>query len=177
MTTIAASEPEFVFFPVFIPLGSLIATTGVTTPGLEDVVFLAAADGILSPSFLENAGDAAEGMYASGPDLSFENEFYESEFLPAYMEAYGVEPTAAFHAHAFDAANMVFDAIEAVAQMGEDGTLLIGRQALRDALYATSGYEGITGTLTCDEYGDCADARISVSEVASGEFTRIWPEE
>lgn len=177
LTTIAAAEPEFVFFPVFIPLGSLITTTARNIPGLEDTAFLAAADGILSPSFLENAGDSAEGMYASGPDLSFANEFYEAEFLPAYMEAYGVEPTAAFHAHAYDATNMVFDAIEAVAQIGEDGTLLIGRQALRDALYATSGYEGITGTLTCDEFGDCADARISVSEVTSGEFARIWPPE
>jgi branched-chain amino acid transport system substrate-binding protein len=177
LTTIAAAEPEFVFYPVFIPLGSLITTTARNVPGLEDVAFLAAADGILSPSFLENAGDAAEGMYASGPDLTFENEFYESDFLPAYMEAYGVEPTAAFHAHAYDAANMIFDAIEAVAQQGDDGTLLIGRQALRDALYATSGFEGITGTLTCDEFGDCANAQISVSEVASGEFARIWPPE
>ena len=47
------------------------------------------------------------------------------------------EPTAPFHAHAYDATNMVLDAIESVAQQGSDGSLLIGRQALRDALYAT----------------------------------------
>ncbi len=39
----------------------------------------------------------------------------------------------------------------------------------------------MTGTLTCDENGDCADAKISVSEVqeVDGElkFVRIWPEE
>jgi len=43
-----------------------------------------------------------------------------------------------------------------------DGTLHIGRQALRDALYATSGYQGLTGSLTCDEYGDCGVARFQV---------------
>ncbi len=49
-----------------------------------------------------------------------------------------------------------------------DGTLLIGRQALRDALFATSGMEGITGTISCDEYGDCADPKIAVSQVQDG---------
>ena len=44
----------------------------------------------------------------------------------------------------------------------EDGTLRIGRQALRDMLYATSGYQGLTGSLTCDEYGDCGVARFQV---------------
>ena len=33
---------------------------------------------------------------------------------------------------------------------------------LRDALYATKGYKGMTGTLSCDEYGDCADPAIAV---------------
>jgi branched-chain amino acid transport system substrate-binding protein len=152
----------------------LITNTARDLAGLEDVI-LSGADGIQSPSFLENTVGTSEGMYVSGPDLSFENTFYQDEFLPAYQAKYGTEPTAPFHAHAYDATNLVLDAVEEVAQQASDGTLLIGRQALRDALYATSGYSGITGTLTCDELGDCADARISVSEVQGGEFVRIWP--
>jgi branched-chain amino acid transport system substrate-binding protein len=174
LTTVAAAEPEFIFYPVFIPLGSLITNTAADIPGLDGVI-LAAADGIQSPSFLENTVGTSEGMYASGPDLSFSNTFYQDTFLPAYQEKYGTEPTAPFHAHAFDATNMVLDAIEQVAQQADDGTLLIGRQALRDALYATSGMEGITGTITCDENGDCADPQISVSQVQDGEFVRVWP--
>lgn len=175
LTSIAASGPEFIYFPVFIPLGSLLTNSAANIEGLKGVV-LAGADGIQSPSFLENTVGTSEGMYASGPDLSFSNAFYTDTFLPAYMEKAGTEPTAPFHAHAFDATNMVLDAIEKVAQQGADGTLLIGRQALRDALFATSGMEGITGTITCDEYGDCADPQISVSQVQNGEFVRIWPE-
>jgi len=85
----------------------------------------------------------------------------------------------AFHAHAFDAANMLFDAIEKVA-FEENGTLYIPRTALRDAIFATEGYEGITGTLTCDENGDCADPEIAVTQVENGEFNPIYtyqPEE
>jgi branched-chain amino acid transport system substrate-binding protein len=174
LTTVAAAgPPEFLYYPVFIPLGSLITKQAQEVEGLSGVI-LAGADGIQSPSFLEAAGDAAQGMYVSGPDLGFGNETYD-RFLTAYQDKYGTEPTAPFHAHAYDATNMILDAIEKVAQQGDDGTLLIGRQALRDALFATSGMVGITGTITCDEYGDCADPKIAVSQVQGDEFVRIWP--
>lgn len=174
LTSLAAAGPEFVYLPVFIPLGSLIVNTASDVEGMRGVV-LAGADGIQSPSFLANTVGTSEGMYVSGPDLSFSNTFYEETFLPAYREKYGTDPTAPFHAHAFDATNMVLDAIERVARQGADGTLLIGRQALRDALFATSGLQGITGTITCDQYGDCADPQISVSQVQGDTFVRIWP--
>lgn len=174
LTSIAAAGPEFIYLPVFIPLGSLITNTASEIDSLNGVI-LAGADGIQSPSFLANTSGTSEGMYASGPDLSFSNTFYTDTFLPAYMEKAGSEPTAPFHAHAFDATNMVLDAIEQVAQQAADGTLLIGRQALRDALYATAGLEGITGTITCNEFGDCADPKISVSQVQGSDFVRIWP--
>ena len=175
LTTVAASGPEMIYYPVFIPLGSLITKTSQEIDGLDGVI-LAAADGVQSPSFLEASGSSAEGMYVSGPDLGFENELY-NEFLATYQEKYGTEPTAPFHAHAFDATNMVLDAIEAVALVGDDGTLLIGRQALRDALFATSGMAGITGTITCDENGDCADPKIAVSQVQGEDFVPVWPTE
>jgi branched-chain amino acid transport system substrate-binding protein len=173
---IAADEPEFLYFPIFVAEGALITQQARETPGLEGTV-LGGADGILSPDWIEAAGDAAEGVVLSGPDLAFSGDFYESEFLPAYTEISGEEaPISVFHAHAYDAYNMLADAIEAVA-FEDGGTTYIPRTALRDAFFATEGYEGITGTLTCDENGDCADAKISVSEVQDGEFVRIWPEE
>jgi branched-chain amino acid transport system substrate-binding protein len=173
LTSIAANEPEFLFYPVFQPLAPLLTNTARTIPGLENTI-LAAADGVFSPSFLEATPDTSEGMYLSGPDLSFENAFYQDEFIPMYQEMFGSEPTNVYHAHAFDATNILLDAVEAVAQQGEDGTLLIGRQALRDAVAATSGYEGVTGTLTCSEFGDCADAKIAVSHVENAEFVPVW---
>jgi len=173
LTSIAANEPEFLFYPVFQPLAPLLTNTAKTVTGLENTI-LAAADGVFSPSFLEATPGTSEGMYLSGPDLSFENAFYQDEFIPMYQEMFGSEPTNVYHAHAFDATNILLDAVEAVAQQGEDGTLLVGRQALRDAVAATSGYEGVTGTLTCSEFGDCADARIAVSHVENGEFVPVW---
>ena len=172
LTSIAASGPEIIYYPVFIPLGSLITKTAKEIDGLEGVV-LAAADGVQSPDFIEASGDAVEGMYVSGPDLGFGNDIYTT-FLETYQSEYGTEPTAPFHAHAYDATNMLMNAIEAVAQVGADGSLLIGRQALLDQIAATSGMAGITGTITCDENGDCADPKIAVSQVQDGAFTAVW---
>ena len=172
---IAADSPQFLYFPIFVAEGALITQQAKDTPGLEDTV-LGGADGYFSPDWLEAAGEAAEGHYLSGPDLAFAGDFYEAEFLPAYKEISGKDaPISVFHAHAFDAYNMLADAIEEVA-FDDGGTTYIPRTALRDAFFATEGYEGVTGTLTCDENGDCADAKISVSEVQNGEFVRIWPE-
>jgi branched-chain amino acid transport system substrate-binding protein len=70
---------------------------------------------------------------------------------------------------------MILDAVEKAAIEGSDGTLYIPRTALKDEFLATSGFAGITGTLTCNADGDCADAKISVSQVQDGAFVRIWP--
>jgi branched-chain amino acid transport system substrate-binding protein len=99
-------------------------------------------------------------------------------FLPKYKELSGQEnPISIFHAHAYDAMNMVIAAIEKVAVQDADGTLHIPRQAMRDAMYATKDFPGLTGNLTCTPTGDCADPKIAVYEYHAGQYPpeRIWP--
>ena len=177
MTSIAAGAPEFIYMPIFVKAGSLIINQAKQVPGLEEV-HLMGADGMFSPDVVEGAGDAVEGTFVSSPDLAAFSADYESVFLPKYKELAGVDdPVSIFHAHAFDAANMVFAAIEKVAIQDEDGTLHIPRQALRDAVYATQDYKGLTGNLTCSPTGDCADPKIAVYEYHAGQYPpeRIWP--
>ncbi|OQY19869.1 MAG: hypothetical protein B6I34_09140 [Anaerolineaceae bacterium 4572_32.1] len=172
LTTIAVGKPEMIYYPIFVAEGGFITRQAKEIAGLENTI-LAGADGIITPDFVTAAGEASEGMYFTGPDLSFENELYD-HFLEVYKSEFGTDPTSVFHAHAYDAANMIFDAIEKVAEQDGD-TIHIGRQALRDALYATKNFEGITGTLNCDAVGDCADPKISILKLENGEYVRIWP--
>jgi len=177
LTSIASGSPEFVYMPIFVKAGSLIINQAKQVPGLE-TVSLMGADGMFSPDVVEGAGDAVEGAFVSSPDLAAFSADYESVFLPKYKELAGVDsPVSIFHAHAFDAANMVFAAIDKVAVQDEDGSLHIPRQALRDALYATKDYKGLTGNLSCTPTGDCADPKIAVYEYHAGEYPpeRIWP--
>jgi branched-chain amino acid transport system substrate-binding protein len=175
LTTVAAAgPPEFLFFPVFTAECAFLAKQALEVPGLENTV-RAAADGCFSDAAAEAIGEeAGQGMYFSGPDIGFSGEVYDT-FLAKYQELFGTDPISVFHAHAYDATNRIFDCIEEVAVTDDDGTIHVGRQAMRDCLYATSGYAGITGSLTCDEFGDCADPKITVSELQGGEYVKIWP--
>ena len=174
---IVASGAELVYYPIFTAGGAAMTQQAREYPELDEVA-LAGADGMQSQTFLGTAAEAADGLYTSGPDLAFSNALYADTFLPAYYELCGCDQTlSVFHAHAFDAASLVLDAIDEVSIEGDDGTLYIPRTALRDAFFGTADYEGVTGTLTCDENGDCADPKISVSLIGDGAYERIWPPE
>jgi len=160
LTKIATGKPDFIYFPIFIAAGGHICRQVKEVAGLEKTSLMG-ADGIFSPDFYKAAGETAVGMYHSSPDFSAFGEGYKA-FLDKHMKKYNQKPIAPFHAHGYDAATMIFAAIEKVAKKGADGTLTIDRKALRDALYATKGLKGLTGTVSCDQYGDCADPRIAV---------------
>ncbi len=160
LTKIATGKPEFIYYPIFIAAGGHITRQVKEVRGLEKVALMG-ADGIFSTDFYKAAGETAIGMYHSSPDFSAFATGYKS-FLEKHQKKYGEKPIAPFHAHGYDAALMIFAAIEKVAKKAPDGTLYIGRQKLRDALFATKNLKGLTGNVTCNQYGDCADPRIAV---------------
>ena len=61
--------------------------------------------------------------------------------------------------------------IEKVAVRDDAGNTYIGRQALRDALFATAGFDGMGGPIDCNEHGDCAGFKF-----AAYKFTNADPE-
>lgn len=165
LTRVAATGPDFMYLPIFVAAGGQVVRQASEVPGMQGVA-LAGADGIFSPDFLKAAGDAALGMFHSSPDFSAFGAAYPA-LLEKYQAKYNSAPLSAFHAHAYDAFNIIANGIEAVAQKCDDGSLLIGRQALRDAMISTKDYAGITGNLTCTATGDCADPKIAVYETMS----------
>jgi branched-chain amino acid transport system substrate-binding protein len=160
LTKIATGKPEFIYCPIFIAAGGHVTRQMKEVAGLEKANLMG-ADGMFSPDYYKAAGNAAIGVFHSSPDFSAFAEGYK-DFLAKHQKKYGEKPLAPFHAHAYDAAMMIFAAIEKVGKKGSDGSLTIGRKALRDALYATKNMKGITGNVTCDQFGDCADPRIAV---------------
>jgi branched-chain amino acid transport system substrate-binding protein len=176
LTRIASGAPEIIYFPIFLPEGGFIIRQARETIGLENT-FLMGADGLFSPDVVEAAGASVEGFMVSSPDFTQFGSDYADKFVPAYEARYGQTPISIFHAHAYDAAMMIFAAIEQVAVQDEDGTLHIGRQALRDALYGMENFQGLTGNLTCTDTGDCADPRIAAYEYHADTYPpeKIWP--
>ncbi len=152
LTRIAAQHPDFIYYPIFVAEGGFITRQAKEVEGLQNVALMT-ADGCFSADFGKAAGDAALGMYQSGPYVT--GKAYQ-EFLKKHKAKYGTNPPSGFHAHAYDATMLLINAIKKVAVVEKDGTVHIPRQALRDALFHTKDYHGLTGTLSCNQYGDCA---------------------
>ncbi len=163
MRAIALGRPEFVYLVGRRSECADAAREAAALPSLRGVPVVASA-GCFDPAFVVDHA-ASVLMHLSGPDLTelSDDDFYRMQFLTAYQEQFGTMPVGAFHAQAYDATLMLLDAIDRVAERQDDGTLMIGRTALLDAVSATSGVTGISGTITCTESGDCApEATIAV---------------
>jgi branched-chain amino acid transport system substrate-binding protein len=175
LTSVAAEAPEALYFPVFVAEGGFLAAQAKEVAGLENTILLG-SDGMFSPDFVTAAGPAAEGFYLSSPNFSAFQEGYAS-FLEKHTAKFGESPLSAFHAHAYDGANMLFNALEAVAVENADGSLSIPKGALREAIFATKDHQGLTGVLSCSPTGDCGAPLIAVYQVTSRETGGEWPPE
>jgi branched-chain amino acid transport system substrate-binding protein len=159
LTAVALSDAELVFFPIFPAEGALFVQQAKEVTGLENINLIG-VDALRVNTFIEAVGADGVGMYfvGSAPPEGPAND----ELVSEYQSKYGEPPQHLSYSFTYDAVDILLNAIEAVAVPDADGTLHIGRQALREALYTTSGFEGVTGKLTCDEFGDCGAARFDV---------------
>jgi branched-chain amino acid transport system substrate-binding protein len=167
LAKISGNDPELIYYPVFVAAGGYITAQAEEIPGLDDVRLIS-SDGVFTLDFLTAAGSAAQGMYISSPDFSQFTSGYQS-FVEKYQAKYGGPPLSLYHAQAYDATNMIFSALEKVGVMESDGTIHIPRQILRDTIYATKNFAGITGTLSCSLSGDCGAPVIAIYEVMNAD--------
>ena len=162
--SVARQNPDMVFIAEYSPrceelvaaLRNLPATR--TTP-------IVVSEACQTPDFFGLLGSKANGIYAAGPDFSVvrESAFYRDAYLPTYRRLTGGDPIGVFHPAAWDAVNLLFDAVRRTAVVDPSGGLSIDREALRRALLAVQGYDGLSGRITCESSGDCAEsARIAI---------------
>ena len=175
LTRIAAGSPDGLFFPLFQEEGAHIVRQVGQIGGLEDVTLIGGA-ALLVSEFL--AIPESEGVYFPGPELSFGGNTNEATgkggeaLIADYRERYGEASTSAYLAHAYDAATMLLRAIDVVAVVDGDA-LYIDRARLREALAGVSGFRGIIGVISCDEFGDCGTGRVQIAHHTDSSVTDI----
>ncbi|HWR03345.1 MAG TPA: branched-chain amino acid ABC transporter substrate-binding protein [Humidesulfovibrio sp.] len=165
LTAVKNSKAELVFFPLFQPEGNHLLMQARRDPAMKKTVLM--SDGaLIEQSFIEAVQDDAVGMYFVGPTPPTKSPAFD-KLLDEYRARFKTSPSTFYYVSAFDAAEILFAAIEKVATKEANGVVRIGRTALRDALYATRGHSGISGTLSCNEFGDCAPQRFNVLRLAN----------
>ena len=177
LTEIAVHAPDVIYLPLFEPEINFFAAQMTHFTGLEDTLIIGGGASFVA-GFPENTGEAAIGIYVSGPLVS--GDAYE-KFLLAWDEEIGGTPPSGYHAHAYDATNILLEAVSVAAMETDDGGLMIGRSTIREAIAATEAYPGLTGSLTClDESpfaGDCATgSALAMFVITEAEvYDDNWP--
>ena len=162
LTRIAITKPCVVYFPIFVAAAAQTARQFGEIKGLENATPVGGSS-LMAPNFLKMAGDAAVSFVFTSPDTSAKamGDRYP-ELVRKYEKKYGEAPIQAFHQNAYDGMAVALMGIENVAVKDNAGNTYIGRQALRDALFATKGFDGMGGKINCNEDGDCAGFKFAV---------------
>ena len=173
LTALAAAGPEGIFFPLYDDEGIPFVKQARELASL-DAVELIAADGVLVTAFLETP--ESEGVYMAGPVLNFPGNVNavtgqnEAAVRQAADATYGDPLRTLFWQHAYDATTLLLDAIQSVAEP-QGGVLHVDRAALRQKIGETAGFQGLTGMISCDAFGDCGTGRTDIYHHADLDVT------
>lgn len=160
LTAIQDARAEFLFFPLFQPEGNYLLLQAREMPGFENIRLMTGG-ALINVDFLESVGEKAKGLYFVGP--SAPSSPATEALDQRYIKKYNAPPDTFYYLTAYDAASLLFKVIEKTAVHDPtSGALFIGRRALRDALYETRHFNGVSGTLACDAFGDCAQPVFKV---------------
>ena len=165
LTEIAAGSPEALFFPIHQPTGEFVAAQARGVAGLENIQLLA-ADSLLSFDYMELS--ESEGMYFTGLRTDFGPSVNQStgktafEVFDDYRANHGEEPSSPYWATTYDATTILLSAIEANAEINGAGQLVIDKAGIRSSVAALRDYSGLTGSISCDDFGDCGSQKIVI---------------
>jgi len=119
-------------------------------------------DGVKDNTFIDVAGEFAEGVYATGPVDTSSNPMYMAA-TKEHQEKYGEEPGAFFY-NAYAATEALLNAIDKAGSTDYD--------AIKAAL--TSNYvDTPLGSISFDDRGDSIGTGFSVYQVQNGAFVEI----
>ena len=155
LTSLKGSNPDVIFVPGYYNDVGLIAKQardkGITVP-------LIGGDGWDSEQLYKIGGTALNGSYFTNHYSPYDTEPKVQKFVKDYKARYNSTPDA-LAATAYDAANIMFDAIKRSKSLsGPD---------IRDALAATNAFPGVTGTVTFNENRDAVKPIVMI-EIKDG---------
>ncbi|WP_285549381.1 ABC transporter substrate-binding protein [Streptomyces lavendulae] len=165
---IRASGAEAVYFGGYhttaAPLSRQLKEAGVTVP-------LVGGDGIFDQQYL-TANPKADGDLATNIGEPVERLARGDAFLADYRAAGYPEAAGAYGPSAYDAAWTLVEAVKAVVA-ANGGTLPADARARMARAVSGLGFDGVTGRVAFDEYGDARNRRLTVYTVTGGTWTTV----
>jgi branched-chain amino acid transport system substrate-binding protein len=158
LTAIKAAGVEGIFVPGYYTEAALICRQARE---LDMKIPLFGGDGWEAPELIKIGGDAVEGCYYSTHYSPQVDTPAVKNFVARFKARFGGETPDAMAALGYDSAQVMVDAIRRAGNT--EGP------AVRDALAATKGFEGVTGTTTMDKERNASKAAVVIM-VKDGQF-------
>ncbi|PKN63666.1 MAG: hypothetical protein CVU57_18135 [Deltaproteobacteria bacterium HGW-Deltaproteobacteria-15] len=167
LTKIRPAKPQLLYYGGMAAEGVLIVRQ-MKRAGFSKTVFMSDDGCYTEKDFIQAGGAASTGAYVT----------YAKEPDPAWVKRFETKygPRQTFSPQAYDATRILMAAVEKTAQKQPDGSLLIGRKALRDAV-AETRMDGITGRIEFDPHGDRTGSVVVVYRVAEEGGKRFFKPE
>ncbi|WP_331714887.1 branched-chain amino acid ABC transporter substrate-binding protein [Auraticoccus cholistanensis] len=164
ISAVGDADPEALYYggeyPQSGPLSQQMKAAGLDIP-------LMGGDGMYDPTYIELAGEESEGDLATSVGAPAEELESAQAFLDAYEAAGFAEPYAAYGPYSYDAAQAVIEALKVSLPQAE--TAEDARQATVEAMAGVS-FEGATGPVAFDEFGDNTTRVLTAYKVEGGEW-------
>jgi len=170
VTKIIGQKPDLVYYggeyPAAAPLAAQLKERGFTGP-------LMGGDGIYSGDFIKGAGGKGDGSLATSVGAPVSKLASAKQFVTDYNAGgYGSQSYSAYGAQSYDAANIIIQAL-AKALPGAD-SVQGAREKIVAAVQGTSGFSGVTGEQSFDQYGDTSNKALTVYKVEGGDWKDIF---
>jgi len=163
LTKVARERPDAVYMAMFYEDGAAFLQQRLQM-GMKTPVF--ATSSLYSPKVIELAGPAANELFLSSTFMKEDSSPNVQAYIKEYTARYKSDPDQ-FSAQAFDATNIMLDAI--VRAGGASAT----RQKVRDALAATKNFPGVTGNTTFDPVTREPSKTLARMQIRNGKFVAV----
>jgi branched-chain amino acid transport system substrate-binding protein len=167
ISSIKPSGPQAIYYggeyPQAGPLSQQMKAAGLNVP-------LMGGDGIYDPKFITLGGKTSEGDLATSVGAPVDQLESAKKFVADYNAAGYKDPYAAYGGYSYDAANAIISALKTSLKDAKD--VESARQATVDALGKVS-FDGVTGKVAFDEYGDTTSKVLTVYKVAGGKWATV----
>ncbi|MEU8619893.1 branched-chain amino acid ABC transporter substrate-binding protein [Streptomyces sp. NPDC048623] len=166
---VKASGADSVYFGGQYPEGGLLSDqvkkTGAKVPVMG-------GDGIYDPAFISASGEANDGDLATSIGYPVEKLDTAKKFIADYQAAGYKDPYAAYGGYSYDAGWAIIQAVKAVVAANGGKVPTDARAKVTEALGKVS-FDGVTGKVSFDEYGDTTNKQLTVYKVEGGKWIDV----
>lgn len=164
LTRIKAEKPDVVFMGLSSPAQAAALVKQAPGVGLR-TTFMGGTAQKERDQFIKGSSGLAEGSYVLSVGKDIHDVPAAKDFVTRFERKHGA--ISAFSSQAYEATNVLIDAIRRAADKGKEVT----RASVQKALDATDGFKGVLGfPISFNKKGDLVGYRIYVLKVKDGDF-------